>query len=82
MNYYNVLENGKEITINPKERYFPATFWIEEGKLWVYNSALRICNSDLTEKTFNKHIQKLIAEGFTITVQDRTKTIKGRIKNV
>ena len=70
MNFYKLIKNGCKIKIDdPAGVYAPSEFYAENNQIFVYNPATLICEVTKTAKEINKHISKMITEGFTITIE-------------
>lgn len=75
--YKFLSENvGVTLTIKPSDKpeirnYWPAMFWFDEhGTLWCRSNCLvkDTPRTDMNEEEFNKHISKMVADGFEIII--------------
>lgn len=67
--YYNLLKQGKKITVSDKNGIYTAsTFEMIDGSIWYKNDEIGKGKSQLMAKTFNNHITRMLQENFTITI--------------
>lgn len=75
MNFNELLKNGCCIRIEPgkpeNKNFDPAEFWVDDisGELFSWSPEFGIIKrTDLTTIKFNKHIKKMISDGFKIII--------------
>ena len=70
---YDMMAKGCKIEIVPFKRetkdYAMSTFWMDGDMVWSWNRYFgNMARPDMTKDVFNDHVDKMIADGFKISV--------------
>lgn len=76
MKIAGVMNAGYQITVQSDGKtnkgFCPATFWKEDGKVWVSSRHLgTFPHPDFDDVEFDRHIQQMIDEGFQVVLTKR-----------
>lgn len=68
MTFYQIIKSGKKLTVDTAGTpYTPTTFYLKDGKIIFSNKEIGEAeHPTFTARTFNAHIEQMLAEGFNI----------------